>query len=75
MGEIKKLGQIPSLSKACKIEEDKFEMRNSLILLTRATHWAEIWVESKTMPSLQIKESFTLVKFFTKYKISSLKVS
>lgn len=76
MGETKELGQIPFLSKACKIEEDRFEIKNNLIQLTRATHWAKRWVESlKTLPSLQIKENFTLVKNFTKYKISSLTVS
>lgn len=75
MGETKDLRQIPSLSKVCKIEEGRFKMGNNSIQLTRATHWAKRRVESlETLPSLQIKENFPLIKNFTKYKIA-LKVS
>ena len=46
-------------------------METGPIQLTRAAQWAKRWAD--TLPSLQTKENFTLLKYFTKYKISSHK--
>ena len=69
-GDTKELGQITSLSQAYKIEEDRFEMelpsptyKNCLL--------GQKMNENIALPTN--KRKFTLVKNFTKYKISSHK--
>ena len=71
-GKTKEFSQISSLSKVRKIEEGRFEMGIGPVQLIRVAHCAKRWIE--TLSSLQTKENFTLVKYSTKYKISSHKV-